>query len=143
MPNSRSFDHRLNSHFRIEIDGIALGTFAACDGLEARIDVVEFNDGNSGLVRKRPGRTRYANVVLRRGTTASSELWQWFKRCADGLVERRAGSVIVCDDAFNEALRYNLYEAWPCRWKSLQLDADRPGALVEEIELAVEKIERA
>lgn len=142
MPNSRQFDHRFNGKFRIEIEGVTQGAFSACDGLEARVDVVEFADGDNATARKRPGRARYANIVLRRGTTANTDLWTWFKQVMDGRVERKSGSVIVCDDAHNEVFRYNFFEGWPCRWKSLELDADRPGTLVEELEIAVERIER-
>lgn len=142
MPNSRPFDHRFNGRFKVEIEGVTQAAFSACDGLEARIDVVEFNDGDDPTVHKRPGRARYANIVLRRGTTASTELWQWFRKAMDGRLERRSGSVIVCDDAGGEVFRYNFFEGWPCRWKSLELDADRPGTLIEELEIAVERIER-
>ena len=142
MPNSRSFDHRFNGKFSIEIEGVMQGAFAACDGLEARVDIVEFNDGDDLVVHKRPGRARYANIVLRRGTTTGSALWDWFRKVLEGKVERKSGSVIVNDDAGDELFRYNFFEAWPCRWKSLELDADRPGTLVEELEMAVEKIER-
>ncbi len=142
MPNSRSFDHRFNGRFKIEIEGVTQGAFAACDGLEARIDVVEFADGDNGTARKRPGRTRFSNIVLRRGTTRTHDLWDWFQTAMNGQVERRAGSVIVCDDASQELFRYNFFEGWPCRWKSLELDAEQPGTLVEEIEIAVERIER-
>ena len=64
------------------------------------------------------------------------------KAVLDGKVERKAGSVMVCDDAGGEIYRYNFYEGWPCRWKSLELRADAPGSLVEEIEIVVETIER-
>lgn len=144
MPNSRSFDHLFNGRFLIEIEGVTQGAFTACDGLEASVDVVRFADGSDKLngERKRPGRARYANIVLRRGVTRSHELWDWFKAVTDGHIERRAGSVIVCGDDGSEIYRYNFFEAWPCRWKSLVLRTDEPGTLVEELELAVEKIER-
>ena len=144
MPNSRSFDHLFNGRFMIEISGINAGAFTACDGLEAGIDVVRFADGSdkSGAERKRPGRTRYANLVLRRGMTTDSLLWDWFHAVADGRIERRSGSIIVHGDDGSEKFRYNFFEAWPCRWKSLELRTDEPGTLVEELELAVERIER-
>lgn len=142
MPNSRSFDHRFNGKFKIEIEGVTQGAFAACDGLEARVDVVDFSDGDNLTARKRPGRTRFANIVLRRGMVNNTELWNWFEAVAEGQIQRKAGSVIVCGDDGNELFRYNFFEGWPCRWKSLELDADKPGTLVEEIEIAVEKIER-
>lgn len=142
MPNSRSFDHRFNGKFKIEIEGVTQGAFAACDGLEARVDVVDFSDGDNLTARKRPGRTRFANIVLRRGMVNNTELWNWFEVVTAGQIQRKAGSVIVCGDDGNELFRYNFFEGWPCRWKSLELDADKPGTLVEEIEIAVEKIER-
>jgi phage tail-like protein len=80
--------------------------------------------------------------VLRRGVTGSADLWNWFQLVLEGRIDRKAGSVIVCDDTVKEVYRYNFFDGWRCRWKSLQLDADRPGTLVEELEIAVEKIER-
>ena len=142
MSNTRTFDHLFNGRFRVEIDGIALASFSQCDGLEASVDVVEFTDGTDTLQRKRPGRARYANIVLRHGHVNNDELWNWFKAGADGQVQRKSGSVIVCDDNSVDLFRFNFFEAWPCRWKSLELNADRPGSLVERIEIAVEKIER-
>lgn len=144
MSNRRNFDHLKSFRFAIEIEGVTQGAFSQCDGLQARIDVIEACDGNDRdvSVRKLPGRVRYDNIVLRRGYTASEELWTWFKRAADGNVERKSGSVIVLDDDRTEVLRYNFFEAWPCRWKNLQLDANQSGTLVEELEIAVEKIER-
>ena len=142
MPNSRNTDHRFNGKFRIEIEGVTQGAFLACEGLEVTVDVVDFNDGDDIVSRKRPGRTRYANIVLRRGMTLNTELWTWFKAVTDGRIERKSGSIIVCGDDGSEAFRYNFFEGWPCGWKSLELDADRPGTLVERLEIAVEKIER-
>ena len=142
MPNRREFDHLFNGRFKIEIEGVTQGAFTECGGLEVHVDVVEFNDGSDLKTRKRPGRPGVSNIVLRRGYVNSTELWDWMKAVLDGKVERKAGSVIVCDDAGGEIYRYNFYEGWPCRWKSLELRADAPGSLVEEIEIVVETIER-
>jgi len=142
MPNRREFDHLFNGRFKIEIEGVTQGAFTECGGLEVHVDVVQFNDGSDLRTRKRPGRPGVSNIVLRRGVVASTELWDWMKAVLDGKVERKAGSVIVCDDAGGEIYRYNFFEGWPCRWKSLELRADTPGSLVEEIEIVVETIER-
>ena len=142
MPNRRPFDHLFNGRFKIEIEGVTQGAFMQCSGLEARVDVIPFSDGSDLLRRKRPGRPGVSNIVLKRGYTNNDELWNWFKAGADGQVQRKSGSVIVCDDNSVDLFRFNFFEAWPCRWKSLELNADRPGSLVERIEIAVEKIER-
>jgi phage tail-like protein len=142
MPNRRPFDHLAGAKFRIEIEGVTQGAFTAVDGLEATVDVVTFADGSDLLVRKRPGRVRYSNLVLRRGYLGNDELWDWFQRVADGRVERKAGSIILTGDDGSEILRYNFFEGWPCRWKSFELDASASRALVEELEIAIERIER-
>jgi phage tail-like protein len=142
MPNRREFDHLFNGRFKIEIEGVTQGAFTECGGIEAHIDVVHFNHGSDLRTHKRPGRPGVANIVLKRGVTAGTELWDWFKSALDGQVSRKNGSIIVCDDAGDEIYRHNFFEAWPCRWKSLELRADQPGSLVEEIEIVVEAVER-
>jgi phage tail-like protein len=138
----RKDDHFFNGRFSIEIEGVEAGRFLQCDGLQARIDVIEYSDGNDLRRRKLPGRTAVDNLVLRRGVTASTTLWQWFKATSEGQIERRAGSIIVLDEASLELYRFNFFEGWPCRWKSLELATDQPGSLIEEIEIAIEHFER-
>ena len=142
MPNRREFDHLVNSKFKVEIAGVTTGAFAAVSGIEVCTDVIMFTDGDDIHKRKRPGRTTCSNIVLKRGYTTSDELWNWYKQVMDGNVQRKSGSIIVCDDTGNEIMRYNMFEAWPCRWKSLVLDATSDGTLIEELEIVVEKIER-
>lgn len=142
MPNRRAFDHIGNHNFKIEIEGVTQGAFSECAGLEVEIEVVETLDGDDLIVRKRPGRVHYANVALKRGYTDNPELWLWTKAVLDGTVERKAGSVILLDDAGNEISRYNFFEGWPCRWRGFEFDRNGLGASVEELEIAVEKIER-
>lgn len=142
MPNRRPNDHLYSGKFKIEIEGVTQGAFAAVDGIESTTDVVTFVDGSDVIVRKRPGHTRYSNIVLRRGLLVNTELWDWYRAVVEGKVQRKAGSIIVCGDDGTEIFRYNFFEAWPCRWRSLVLHASTPETLVEEIELAVEKVER-
>ncbi|MCU0840108.1 MAG: phage tail protein [Thiobacillaceae bacterium] len=143
MPTRRDHDHLGSGKFRIEIEGVTQGAFTAVSGLEASTDVIAYVDGDDMLVRKRPGRTSYANIVLKRGYVNTDELWNWYRLVMDGQVERRSGSIIVLDETLKEILRYNFFEAWPCRWKSFALDASTADTLVEELEIVVEKIERA
>jgi phage tail-like protein len=140
---SRSFDHYTGMRFRVEIDGVTQGAFTAVEGLEVSVDVVTFADGDGTVERKRPGRARYANIVLKRGFVNSPELWNWFHSVLDGDVERKSGSIMLLADDRTELTRYNFFDAWPCRWKSFTLDAAVSDTLVEELEIAVERIERA
>lgn len=142
MPNRRSHDHIGNRNFKVEIEGVTQGAFAQCSGVEVEVEVVEFHDGDDLNERKRPGQTRYANIVLKRGYTNTEELWNWMKAVIDGKVERKAGSIILQADDGSEISRYNFFEGWPCRWKGYEFDAGGTGASVEELEITVERIER-
>ena len=142
MPNRRPFDHLVSSKFKVEIEGVTVGAFTAFEGIEVETDVVTFDDGNDLLMRKRPGRTNYKNLVLKRGYINTDELWNWYKAVLDGKLERRSGSIISLADDGTEIVRYNFFEGWPCRWKGFEFDASKKGTLVEELEIAVEKVER-
>ena len=143
MPNRRPHDHLVTGKFKIEIERVTQAAFAAMDGIESTTDVVHYADGDDIIERKRPGRTRYSNIVLKRGFVNTDELWNWYKNVADGKVERKSGSIILSADDGSEIMRYNFYEAWPCRWKSCVLDASlKTKGIIEELEIVVEKIER-
>jgi phage tail-like protein len=143
MPNRREFDHIGSFNFRVEIEGVTMAAFRNVEGLDSKTEVVEFQDGNDVVLRKRPGRTSYSNITLKRGYVNTSELWEWRKQVMDGVVARKSGSVILLGDDGSEIMRYNFFEAWPCSWKGFTLDGKGNDVNVEELELAVEKIERA
>ena len=141
MSTRWEFDHIGNYNFMVEIEGVTSGSFSEVSGLESETDIINFYDGNARL-RKRPGPTKYTNIIFKRGFTNSEELWNWRKSVVDGTVNRKSGSIIILDESKQEIMRYNFFEAWPCRWKSAVLDASDNGLIVEELEISVEKIER-
>ena len=137
-------------NFLLEISGITgdsktiVGGFKSVSGMDSETEVIEFKQGNDRVVRKKPGRTTYANIVLERGYTATGDLWQWRKNIEDGKIDRRAGSIIILDqDGTTEVARYNFFEAWPAKWYVPDMDADKSAMAIEKVELAVEKVERA
>jgi phage tail-like protein len=142
MPNRRPHDHIGNFNFHLEIEGLTAGTFRNVEGLDSETEIVEYQDGDDLTLRKRPGRTKYSNIVLKRGYVSSDELWQWRKKVMDGSVERKSGSVILCNDAGDPVMRYNFFEAWPCKWKGFTLDGKGTDAVIEEVELVIERLER-
>jgi phage tail-like protein len=137
-------------NFLLEIQGIIgdtkviIGGFKSVSGMDSETEVIEFKQGNDMVVRKKPGRTTYANIVLERGYTATDDLWQWRKNIEQGKIDRRAGSIIILDqDGETEIGRYNFYEGWPCKWYVPDMDADSSAMAIEKVEIATELIERA
>ena len=137
-------------NFLLEIEGVTgdakqiVGGFKSISGMDSTTEVIEFKQGNDSVVRKKPGRTTYANITLERGFTATDDLFLWRKNIEDGVIDRRSGSIVILDqDMQSEVARYNFYEAWPCKWYVPDMDSDSSGMAIEKIELAVEKVERA
>ena len=141
MPNRRNHDHIGNFNFKVEIEGVTQGAFRNVEGLDSETEVVEYQDGDDIILRKRPGRTKYSNITLKRGYINTTELWDWRKAVMDGKIERKSGSVILCGDDGSEIMRYNFFEAWPTKWKSVTMDGKGTAALVEELELTIERLE--
>ena len=147
MPTEELFG---SYHFLLEIQGVIndnkviVGGFKSVTGMDSETEIIEFKQGNDLVVRKKPGRTTYANIVLERGYTATDDLFQWRKNIEDGKIDRRAGSVIILDqDGQTEVARYNFFEGWPCKWSKPDMDSDSSSMAIEKIEIAVEKVERA
>jgi phage tail-like protein len=128
--------------FLVEIDGIARAAFSEVSGLESETAVVEYRmGGEPNTVRKLPGLTKYANIVLRRGVTKDDELWNWRKAVVDGNVDRRNGSITLLDDSHNEVVRWNFYNGWPSKWEGPALDAKANEVAIETLEIAHEGLE--
>ena len=146
MPTEELFG---NYHFLLEVSGITadqktiVGGFKGMSGMYSETEVIEFKQGNDKVVRKKPGRTTYANITLERGFTATDDLWLWRKNIEDGIIDRRAGTITMLDQDLDTIVaQYNFYEGWPCKWFVPELDSDQSGMAIEKIEIAVEKIER-
>ena len=129
-------------NFLVEIAGLEVAGFSEVGGLESETDIIEYRSGDDrGSLRKLPGLTKYQNLTLKRGYAASHELWEWRQSIVDGQVDRRAVSIVLLDHARDEVARWNLFEAWPCRWEGPHLDAETSAVAIETLEIAYEDIE--
>lgn len=133
-----------NYSFSVELEGVLIAQFKSCSGLGVEVDEVEYRAGTDATTRKRPGRAKYKNIILKRGVMlwGHDSLWKWMQKTIDGKTERKSGSIVLRDDRLLEWGRFNFFEAWPKSWKGWELDGQGQGALVEEIELVCERLER-
>jgi phage tail-like protein len=142
MPTGQRVDPYANFAFRVEIDGITQAYFRECSGLTSTIDVIENPEGGVGIIHKVPGRTKYANVVLKRGLTDSSELFDWHQAAVDGRVQRRNGSIVQLDPTGAEKVRWNFRDGWPSKWDGPTFNSGASEVSVETLEIAHEGLTR-
>jgi phage tail-like protein len=143
MPDGKRNDPYGQFNFLIEIDGVVKGGFSEASGLTTDTNVIEYREGSEqqGTPRKLPGLIKYGNIVLKRGWTKDKSLWEWRKKVIDGKTSRAAGSIVLLDEARNEALRWNFREGWPSKWEGPALNAKTSEVAVETLEIAHEGLE--
>ena len=143
MPQAQRNDPYKNFNFRVEIDGIAVADFREATGLESDTAVIEYRTGADRYVRKLPGLTKFANIVLKRGVTQNNELWNWRRSVLEGKVERKNGSIILLEEDGTEVVRWNFRDGWPSKWIGPELNAQSNDVAIEAIEIAHEGLEPA
>jgi phage tail-like protein len=145
MPDGKRNDPYGQFNFLIEIDGVVKGGFSEASGLTTDTNIIEYREGaeQQGTTRKLPGLMKYNNIVLKRGWTRDKSLWAWRKKVIDGKTQRNSGSIVLLDEARNEALRWNFREGWPSKWEGPALNAKTSEVAVETLEIAHEGLELA
>jgi phage tail-like protein len=142
MPR-RDFDPYANFNYLLEIGGITNAGFAECSGLNIENTPIEYREGNDALTpHKQPGLMKFGNITLKRGVTQNPELVTWLKTVSDGDVERRPVSIILQDELHQPVVRWNLREAWPCKWTGPDLKANASEISMESLEICHEGLER-
>lgn len=123
--------------FWVEIDGLYEAGFTEVSGLVSETEVEEYQEGGvNGYTHRLPGRVKYSSIVLKRGFSASPDLWDWYSNAANGEYDRRNGAIVLQDGQGEEVCRWNFYESYPIKWKGPDLDASSSMTAIEEIELA-------
>jgi phage tail-like protein len=127
-------------NFLVEIDGIAVAAFSEVSGLGSATDVIEYRAGSdrTSTVRKLPGLTRYTNIVLKRGVTQDTQLWQWRKAIEQGTPDRRSGAIVLLDGERNPVRRWRFTEGWIAKFDGPDLNAKANDVAIETIEIAHE-----
>jgi phage tail-like protein len=133
-------------NFLITIDGIAgiVAGFSEVTGLNTETDVIEYRTGAMDItVIKLPGLKKFGDITLKRGFTASPDLWNWRKTVLDGKTERHTGAILLLNEARDPALTWNFKEAWPRRFEGPAFNAKTNEVAIETLVIACEGVERA
>lgn len=131
---------------RVRIDGIDGDFLAGLKGLGAECDVEETLDPETQLVRKIPGRLKWGDITLKRAfvhnkvDTTNNDLYEWRKAVTQGELERKNGSIILLAADGTEVASYEIFDAWPCKWKGFQAPNADSVFPTEEVDLVVQKV---
>jgi phage tail-like protein len=127
-------------NFRVEFDGLTVGSFSEVSGLTSEGDAVDYREGTDIplTVRKLTGLRKYMNIVLKRGYTESDELWAWYRNIVNGVADRRNGTIILLDEERSEVLRWDVTNAWINKIEAPTFNAAGNEVAIESVELVHE-----
>jgi phage tail-like protein len=130
-------------NFKLEILGVPQGHFTSCTGLGVHVEAIRYREAGQGqVVRRLPGQVEYDDLTLRFGLTDSLELFEWLQSAVKGSVERKDVSVVMlAPNGHDEAMRWNLFSAWPSSWSGASLDASSQEVALEQVTLVYESLE--
>jgi phage tail-like protein len=134
--NGQVTDPYRGFRFRIEINGLIVGGFSEVTGIQRETQVEEIREGGvNNYVHRLPRETKYPNLVLKRGLTASEALWMWHEEVVSGRFARRTVHVILLDSEGKDVWRWSFENAYPAKWTGADLKADTNAVAFESIEL--------
>jgi phage tail-like protein len=124
-------------NFVIEIEGLLVGGFSECRGLEVETELFDYREGGvNDYTHRFAGATKSGPLVLKHGLTSSDGLWRWYQMTAAGQVVRRNGTVFLLDDAHGAVIQWDFKDAFPYKWTGPELRAEAAGIAFETVELA-------
>jgi phage tail-like protein len=134
-------DFNLSNRFSVEINGVSVAGVHTIEGIETESDVVDYKDGEDGVVHTRPGNARAGKMVMIKDWSNTLEWYNWRKKVIDGLTDRRSISIIFHNDAGAEAGRMNFYETWPTKHVLPSFKATASGHANEQLHISFETME--
>lgn len=130
-------------HFQVEWGGSRLG-FTEVSGLDARVEVIEYREGNSPSYEslKMPGRPKLGNVTLKRGMLAAdNEFFEWLDTIRLNTVERRDLIIKALNEQHEPVFVWKLRNAWPVAVSAPTFDSSSSDVAIETLEVAHEGIQ--
>ena len=128
----------------LEVGGLSVESPVAGDG-----GVLGSGKGGVKTRQATPTSEKFSNVTVKLVATTDLDLYQWYKDCntndggsSDWASNRRAASVSAYDQAGDMKARWEIKNAYPCKYEGPQFTAGDNNMANETLEIVHEGIER-
>jgi len=129
-------------HFKVEFDlpGIADSDFRFRDvsGISMEVEEETYNEGGENrFIHKFPVRSRYSDLVLKRGLLIDSVIRKWCEEAIYNLdIQPTSVWVTLLNEEHEPLQSYTFINAWPKKWNISDLNAESSEIVIESLELA-------
>jgi phage tail-like protein len=128
----------LGFHFRVEFANIkGEFEFQSVSGLNVELETEQIAEGGENRFKHRlPVRTKFTNIVLKRGLKVNTDLIKWCREAVlDFNIVPTDVTVILLNEKHEPLQTWNVVHAWPVKWQVTDLNAEESKIAVESIEL--------
>jgi phage tail-like protein len=128
----------LGYHFRVEFNHIGGEfQFQSVSGLQVELETEQIPEGGENrFIHNLPVRTKFPNLVLKRGLLVNSELIKW---CRDAVEDFNIVpsnlTISLLNEEHEPLITWNVVHAWPVKWSMSDFNAEESKIAIETIEL--------
>lgn len=129
----------LGFHFKVEFsDFPGEYQFQSVSGLSVDVDTENFAEGGENrFEHKLPVRTKYPNLVLKRGLVVDSDLIKWCRDAVENFSFKPTNLVVkLLNEKHEPLLSWNVVHAWPVKLSMTDFNAEENKIAIETIELS-------
>jgi phage tail-like protein len=129
-------------HFKVEVLGLSPNEhdvrFTEVGGLSMEIGTEEIAEGGENrFTQKYPTRTKYPELVLKRGLLTNSEVMKWIRRALEEQrVEPKNVDVKLLNEKHEPLLTWHVTNAYPTKWAVSDLNATSNAVVIETLQLS-------
>ena len=135
-----------NFSVEIQVDGVAdkvcNAAFSECDGLEMSMEIKTIREGgNNGEQIRLTGPLNYGTLTLKRGMSATFDLWDWVSAVqVRPALRAEAEIVFLAEDGQTKRASFVLKRCVPIKLKAPALSGKDGMVAIEEFQLAYESL---
>lgn len=128
-------------HFSVEFTGLGTSEkdhqFQSVSGLTVDIETEEVAEGGENRFKhKIPGRTKYPNLVLKRGLLVDSAVVDWCKNAVENFEFEPIDLIVkLLNEKHEPLLSWNIVHAYPIKWSIADFNAEESKVVIETIEI--------
>jgi len=128
-------------HFSVEFTGLSTGDkdhqFQSVSGLTVDIETEEITEGGENRFKhKIPVRTKYPNLVLKRGLLVNSDVVDWCKKAVENFDFKPINLIVkLLNEHHEPLLSWNIVHAYPIKWSIDDFNAEESKVVIETMEL--------
>jgi phage tail-like protein len=139
-PTAGGYYPPVGFHFKVEFQGIGNDNdirFQSVSGLSVEYETESIKEGGQNQYEhKLPVRTKYGDLVLKRGLLTDSEIIDW---CTRALFDREFDPaqiiITLLNDDHQPLMSWVVNNAWPKKWTVSDFNAAENSVVIETLEI--------